>query len=82
MADGVAVPDVYKTLASKEGQDRAFQKLDQLKPYIVWWQTGQEAAHILADETGMLKSDTRLASRASSCARCPPGSARGSSRRR
>ena len=47
LADGVAVPDVYKTLASKEGQDRAFQKLDQLKPYIVWWQTGQEAAHIL-----------------------------------
>jgi putative spermidine/putrescine transport system substrate-binding protein len=47
MADGVAPGDVYKTLASSEGVDRAFRKLDQLKPYIVWWQTPAEAAKIL-----------------------------------
>ena len=47
LADGVAPGDVYKVLASKDGADRAFQKLDQLKPYIVWWQTGTEAARIL-----------------------------------
>jgi putative spermidine/putrescine transport system substrate-binding protein len=47
MADGVAPGDVYKTLASSDGVDRAFRKLDQLKPYIVWWQTPAEAAKIL-----------------------------------
>ena len=48
IADGVSPPDVYKVLATSEGMDRAFRKLDQLKPYIVWWQTGAEAAHILS----------------------------------
>ncbi len=47
LADGVATGDVYKTLASSDGVDRAFHKLDQLKPYIVWWQTSAEAARIL-----------------------------------
>ena len=47
MADGVAPADVYKTLSSSDGVDRAFRKLDQLKPYIVWWQTPAEAAKIL-----------------------------------
>ncbi len=48
IADGVSPPDVYKVLSSSDGVDRAFRKLDQLKPYIVWWQTGDEAAHILS----------------------------------
>ena len=48
IADGVAPADVYKVLATSDGVDRAFRKLDQLKPYIVWWQTGKEAAHILS----------------------------------
>jgi putative spermidine/putrescine transport system substrate-binding protein len=48
IADGVSPPDVYKVLGASEGVDRAFRKLDQLKPYIVWWQTGAEAAHILS----------------------------------
>lgn len=39
MADGVAPGDVYKSLGTSDGVDRAFRKLDQLKPYIVWWQT-------------------------------------------
>ena len=47
IADGVSPPDVYKVLATSDGVDRAFRKLDQLKPYIVCWQTGAEAAHIL-----------------------------------
>ena len=47
LADGVAPSDVYKTLGSSDGVDRAFRKLDQLKPYIVWWQTPAEAAKIL-----------------------------------
>jgi putative spermidine/putrescine transport system substrate-binding protein len=48
IADGVAPADVYKVLGSSDGVDRAFRKLDQLKPYIVWWQSGAEAAHILS----------------------------------
>jgi putative spermidine/putrescine transport system substrate-binding protein len=48
IADGVSPPDVYKVLATTDGVERAFRKLDQLKPYIVWWQTGAEAAHILS----------------------------------
>ena len=47
MADGVAPGDVYKTLRGSDGVDRAFHKLDQLKPYIVWWSTAAEAARLL-----------------------------------
>ena len=47
LADGVALADVYKTLATAEGVDRAFRRLDQLKPYVVWWQTPAEAAKFL-----------------------------------
>ena len=56
IADGVAPADVYKVLATSEGVDRAFRKLDQLKPYIVWWQTGAEAAHILASGDVLMTS--------------------------
>lgn len=47
LADGVAPGDVYKTLGTAEGADRAFRKLDQLKPYLVWWQTDADAVRIL-----------------------------------
>jgi putative spermidine/putrescine transport system substrate-binding protein len=56
MADGVAPGDVYKTLATNEGVDRAFRKLDQLKPYIVWWQTGADAARILSSGDVLMSS--------------------------
>jgi putative spermidine/putrescine transport system substrate-binding protein len=56
LADGVAPGDVYKTLATTEGMDRAFHKLDQLKPYLVWWQTGQEAEHILSSGDVLMTS--------------------------
>jgi putative spermidine/putrescine transport system substrate-binding protein len=47
MADGVAPRDVYSTLRGADGVARAFRKLDQLKPYLVFWSTGAEAVHIL-----------------------------------
>lgn len=56
MADGVAPGDVYKTLATSDGVDRAFRKLDQLKPYIVWWGTGTDAARILASGDVLMTS--------------------------
>lgn len=48
MADGVAVGDVYKTLATPAGVDRAFAKLDKLKPHIVWWEAGAQPPQLLA----------------------------------
>jgi putative spermidine/putrescine transport system substrate-binding protein len=56
MADGVAPGDVYKTLSSSDGLDRAFRKLDQLKPYIQWWSAETEAAHILASGDVLMTS--------------------------
>ncbi|PPQ34874.1 extracellular solute-binding protein [Rhodopila globiformis] len=56
MADGVAPGDVYKTLSSSEGVDRAFHKLDQLKPYIVWWSSNAEAPRILSSGDVLMTS--------------------------
>jgi len=56
MADGVAPADVYKTLSTADGVERAFRKLDQLKPYIQWWSTESEAAHILASRDVLMTS--------------------------
>ncbi|CAG4885884.1 ABC transporter substrate-binding protein [Paraburkholderia saeva] len=47
MADGVAPKDVYKVLATKAGQDRAFKKLDELKPNIQWWEAGAQPPQFL-----------------------------------
>ena len=56
IADGVAPAEVYKVLATSEGVDRAFRRLDQLKPYIVWWQTSAEAAKILTSGDVLMTS--------------------------
>lgn len=47
MADGVPTKDVYKVLATKEGVERAFRKLDQLKPNIQWWEAGAQPPQFL-----------------------------------
>jgi putative spermidine/putrescine transport system substrate-binding protein len=51
MADGVAPRDVYKVLATRAGQDRAFKKLDEIKPQIQWWDTGAQPLEWLASGT-------------------------------
>jgi putative spermidine/putrescine transport system substrate-binding protein len=56
LADGVAAGDVYKTLSTSDGVDRAFRKLDQLKPYIVWWQQEADAARILGSGDVLMTS--------------------------
>jgi putative spermidine/putrescine transport system substrate-binding protein len=56
LADGVAPGDVYKTLAGNDGVDRAFRKLDQLRPYIVWWRNGPEAAHLMTSGDALMTS--------------------------
>jgi putative spermidine/putrescine transport system substrate-binding protein len=49
MGDGVAPADVYATLATPEGLDRAFAKLDTIKDGVVWWEAGAQAPQLLAD---------------------------------
>ena len=49
MADGVAPADVYATLDTPEGVDRAFAKLDTIKADVVWWEAGAQAPQLLAD---------------------------------
>jgi putative spermidine/putrescine transport system substrate-binding protein len=48
MADGVAYKDVYKTLRTDAGIERAFRKLDQLKPNLIWWEKGAQPPQLLA----------------------------------
>ncbi|WP_419900568.1 ABC transporter substrate-binding protein [Roseomonas sp. USHLN139] len=48
LADGVPPGEVYKLLATNAGVDRAFRKLDQLKPSIIWWERGSQPAQLLA----------------------------------
>lgn len=49
IADGVSNADVYKVLATPEGVDRAFKKLDTIKSEIVYWEAGAQAPQLLAD---------------------------------
>jgi putative spermidine/putrescine transport system substrate-binding protein len=48
LADGVAPGDVYRVLATPRGVDRAFRKLDRIKPDILWWEAAPQPATYLA----------------------------------
>lgn len=48
LADGVTPAEIYSTLATREGQDRAFAMLDRIKADVVWWEAGAQAAQVLA----------------------------------
>ena len=56
LADGVAASDIYRTLRSSDGVDRAFRKLDQLKPYIIWWDQPAQPGQLLAAAKVLLTS--------------------------
>ncbi len=47
MADGVPANEVYDVLATPEGVDRAFKKLDELRPNLVWWEAGAQPLSLL-----------------------------------
>lgn len=49
MADGVPAGEVYALLATPEGVDRAFAKLDTIKADSVWWEAGSQPPQLLAD---------------------------------
>lgn len=48
LADGVPRQDIYATLATDAGVQRAFKKLDQLKAHIQWWESGAQPMQFLA----------------------------------
>jgi len=48
MADGVPADQVYAMLATPEGVDRAFKKLDTIKKDVVWWEAGAQPPQLLA----------------------------------
>ncbi|MCP8463667.1 ABC transporter substrate-binding protein [Pseudomonas sp. ZM23] len=47
LADGVPADEVYSTLETPEGVDRAFKKLDTIKKDIVWWEAGAQPSQLL-----------------------------------
>jgi putative spermidine/putrescine transport system substrate-binding protein len=49
VADGVPPGDVYKVLASEDGVERAFRKLDTIKKDVIWWEAGAQPGQLLAD---------------------------------
>ena len=53
LADGVAIKDVYKVLATKKGQDRAFKKLSSIKKDIIWFDSWSQAPQLLNDKSAV-----------------------------
>ncbi len=56
IADGVAPEQVYATLDTEAGQERAFAVLDKIKGNIVWWQEGSEPAALLDSDAVVMTS--------------------------
>ena len=55
MADGVAPDKLYPL-----DIDRAFKKLDAIKPHIsVWWKTGAQSAQLLVDKEAIMPNASR-----------------------
>lgn len=50
LADGVAPADLYTTLRTPAGVDRAFAKLEKIKPHItVWYKSSGQAMQLMRD---------------------------------
>jgi putative spermidine/putrescine transport system substrate-binding protein len=56
LADGVPPNQVYATLRTEAGIERAFRMLDRLKPHIVWWQASAQAPQILGSGEVLMTS--------------------------
>ena len=54
IADGVEPDQVYEVLATPEGQDRAFAKLDEIKDSVIWWSEGAQPPQMLADKEAVI----------------------------
>jgi len=49
IADGVPLDQVYATMSTPDGLDRAFAKLDMIKEDVIWWEAGAQPPQMLAD---------------------------------
>jgi len=49
LCDGVDIEDVYTTLETEEGLERAFAMLDTIKSQTIWWAAAAETPQLLAD---------------------------------
>jgi putative spermidine/putrescine transport system substrate-binding protein len=47
-ADGVPADKIYDVLATPEGMERAFKKLDEIKPHAIWWTGGAQPPQMMA----------------------------------
>lgn len=56
IADGVPPADIYRLLRTDDGLDRAFRKLDQIKPYVAWYDPGRQAAQLLGSGDVLMTS--------------------------
>lgn len=56
IADGVPAGQVYEVLATDEGVERAFAKLDTIKDDVIWWSTGADTPDRLAKEEVVIGS--------------------------
>jgi putative spermidine/putrescine transport system substrate-binding protein len=56
ICDGVAPDQVYDTLATEEGVQKALDKLATIKDQTVWWSAGAETPQLLADKEVVIGS--------------------------
>jgi putative spermidine/putrescine transport system substrate-binding protein len=56
LVDGVPADEVYEVLATPEGVDQAFAVMDPIKPFLVWWEEGNEPIDMLDDGSVALTS--------------------------
>src|SRR5258706_11890116 len=47
LSDGVPAGEVYKLLATAQGADRAFRRLDRIKADVLWWEAAAQPAAVL-----------------------------------
>lgn len=47
LADGVDPAEIYNVLDTEEGVDRAFNKLDEIKGDLIWWESGTQQIQAL-----------------------------------
>ena len=56
LADGVPADEVYDVLATPAGVDRALAVMGPIKPFLVWWEEGNDPIDMLNDGSVALTS--------------------------
>jgi putative spermidine/putrescine transport system substrate-binding protein len=56
LADGVSAAQVYETLNTEAGLQRAFDKLDSIRDDVIWWEDGAEPSRRLAQGETVMSS--------------------------